>query len=58
MAWPDWPKDDAKGLARYVLPDLAERVRLDIVRDDALARDDRQAVVRAIYRALTKCDLH
>jgi hypothetical protein len=58
MAWPDWPKDDAKGLARYVLPEVGERLRLDIGRDDALKKGDRLAVARAVYEALAKLDLN
>jgi hypothetical protein len=57
MAWPDWPKDDTKGLARYVLPNVAERLKLAIVRDDAHAGGDHVAVARAVYEALAGCDL-
>src|SRR5215470_8359808 len=58
MAWPVWSIDEPAALARYVMPEVAERVRLDIVRDDAIARRDRLAVVRAIYDAMEKCDFH
>src|SRR5918994_5907679 len=57
MPWPDWPKDDAKGLARYVLPDVAQRLALGIARDDALARGEREEVARAVYDALARKDL-
>lgn len=56
MAWPAWPIDEDKALARYVLPETAERVRLAIVRDDEIKKGDRLAVVRAIYEALAASD--
>jgi len=56
MAWPSWPIDEYKALARYVLPEMAERVRLAIVRDDEIKNGNRLAVVRAIYEALAACD--
>jgi hypothetical protein len=57
MAWPSWPIDEDKALARYVLPEMAERVRLEkIVRDDEIKNGNRLTVVRAIYEALAACD--
>ena len=56
MTWPSWPTDEDKALARYVLPEMAERVRLAIVRDDEIKNQNRLAVVGAIYEALAACD--
>src|SRR5262249_5170628 len=56
MAWPAWPIDEDKALARYVLPEVGERVRITIVRDDEIKKGNRLAVVGAIYEALRNCD--
>ena len=58
MVWPPWSTDEHSSLARYVLPDVADQVRPTTVRDDAIARGDRAAVVRAIYNSLLERDLH
>lgn len=58
MPWPTWSIDERATLARYVTPEIANQLRLDIARDDALARDDRIAVVRAIYCALEARNIH
>src|SRR5437763_605022 len=53
MPWPTWAKLNEKGLAQYALPEVANRLRLDVNRDDAFALPDgRSVVAEAIYRAL------
>jgi hypothetical protein len=58
MAWFDWPKSQYTMLASYVLPQLADRLKLAIVRDDALAKSDGPRIVAgAIYDALITDDI-
>lgn len=58
MPWADWAKINEKGLAQYVLPQIANRIRLSIRRDDALAKPGgRQIVVEAIFNALRALDV-
>src|ERR671918_2917461 len=58
MPWADWAKINEKGLAQYVLPQIANRIRLSIRRDDALAQPGgRQIVAEAIFNALRAADV-
>jgi hypothetical protein len=57
MAWAAWPKDDGKGLARYVLADVADKVRTANATADIEALGELDAVVREIYDALAAHDL-
>ena len=57
MAWPPWPKTNEKGLASYVLPGTAEWLRLEVSRDDLLARGQHRELLEAIYAALLKRDI-
>src|SRR5262245_16638273 len=55
MSWPAWTKLDEKGLARYVLPEVENRLRLDVNREDALTQPGGRGVVtESIYRALLR----
>ena len=56
MEW-EWSKFDDRGLARYVIKDAANLVRLPLNRHDlALDVDGRRQVVEAIYHALVKAN--
>src|SRR4030095_10767760 len=54
MPWPSWAKLNEKGLAQCAVAEVANRIRLDVNRDDAFAQPDgRRLVAHAIYRALS-----
>ena len=58
MPWAAWAKINDKGLAQYVLPQIANRVRLSITRDDALTKPGgRRDVTEAIFNALCTFDI-
>lgn len=55
--WPPWPRSDEKGLARYVLPKVAESVRLGLNRFDYLKSQRYSDLVRGIYETVLSLDL-
>jgi hypothetical protein len=55
--WPPWPRSDEKALAHYVLPKLAESVRLGLNRFDYLERRQYQGLVKGIYETVLSLDL-
>ena len=58
MPWAAWAKINDKGLAQYVLPQIANRIRLSITRDDALTKPGgRRDVTEAIFNALCTFDI-
>jgi AAA ATPase domain len=57
MSWVAWPKDDGKGLSRYVLPEASDRVRTASAPADLEARGELDAVAREIYDALAIRDI-
>jgi tetratricopeptide (TPR) repeat protein len=57
MPWAAWPKDDGKGLARYVLPEVSDKVRTASNTADLEARGELDAVAREIYEALAAQDI-
>ncbi|WP_306900542.1 NACHT domain-containing protein [Arthrobacter sp. B1I2] len=62
MNWNPWPKADEKGLARYVLPSIGEKVKVrpsgGRSAADLHAAGDYRALTRAIYEALCQRDIH
>jgi len=62
LSWNPWPKADEKELARYVLPGIADRIKVRPVNGrpaaDLLAAGDYGALTQAIYEALCQSDIH
>jgi hypothetical protein len=52
MSWPPYAKGDEKGLARYVIPAAAARLKLSVNRDDLLAQGAREELLKAMYTSL------
>jgi hypothetical protein len=58
MPWADWAKINDRGLAQYVLPDVANAIHLSIRRDEVLAQPGgRRLVAEAIFNALSGLDI-
>lgn len=57
MAWAKWSKDDGKGLSRYVLDRLGDRVRTAHGTADMVAAGDLERVVAEVYDALAERDV-
>jgi hypothetical protein len=53
--WPEWARSEEKALAHYVLPNVADSIRLDLPRFDYLKQRHYYDLVRGSYEAL--CDL-
>jgi hypothetical protein len=58
LAWPDWPRVEDRGLARFVTPTASRWLPLEISRFDLGDRPDRHLLVcEAIYEALVARDI-
>jgi NACHT domain/HEAT repeats len=53
MIWVPWPKSDARGIARYVCPEVIQQLALEVNREELLRQQHgRSQLVHAIYDRL------